>query len=163
MIISFKKKTLVFRQYLSQSCIFSLAMQSLKNQHLRKTGVLKICDCYNTLLLFLEYVVFVEWRKGSRLKYCCSVPFHPNKGSKFCNWLRESELVAGTHSHIICVWKYYSLRLLEFGYCKDWAQLLWWWEKQFLLWLIRQLCDTCSWIGILSIWRFSFRFLIINS
>lgn len=60
MIISFKKKTLVFRQYLSQSCIFSLAMQSLKNQHLRKTGVLKICDCYNTLLLFLEYAVFQE-------------------------------------------------------------------------------------------------------
>lgn len=52
---------------------------------------------------FLEYVVFVEWRKGSRLKYCCNVPFYPNKGSKFCNWLRESELVAGTHSHIICL------------------------------------------------------------
>jgi hypothetical protein len=68
---------------------------------------------------FLEYVVFVEWRKGSRLKYCFSVPFHPNKGSKFCNWVRESELVAGTQSHIICVWNYYSLRLLEFGYCKD--------------------------------------------
>ena len=35
-------------------------MQSLKNQHLRKIGVLKICDCYNILLLFLEYVVFQE-------------------------------------------------------------------------------------------------------
>lgn len=44
---------------------------------------------------FLEYVVFVGMERGkrllSRLKCPFSVPFHPNKGSKFCNWLRETE------------------------------------------------------------------------
>lgn len=86
---------------------------------------------------FLEYVVFVEWKRLlSRLQYPFSVPFQQNKGSIFCNWLREPELEAGAQSPIICVWNYYSLRPLESGYCKDWAQLLWWWEKQFLLWLI---------------------------
>lgn len=46
---------------------------------------------------FLEYVVFVEWKRLlSRLQYPFGVPFQQNKGSKFCDWLRESELAAGT-------------------------------------------------------------------
>lgn len=39
----------------------------------------------------LEYAAFVEWRKGRGYEVGSSVrcvPFHPNKGGKFCNGLR---------------------------------------------------------------------------
>lgn len=55
--------------------------------------------------------------KWTEVSFQCS--FHPNKGSKFRNWLKESELEAGTQCPIICVWNYYALRPLESGYCKD--------------------------------------------
>lgn len=69
---------------------------------------------------FLEYVVFVEWKRLlSRLQYPFSAPFQQNKSSVFCNWRREPEQEAGTQRPIISVWNYCSLRLLESGYSKD--------------------------------------------
>lgn len=63
-------------------------------------------------------------RLWSRLKYPFSVPFHPNKGSKFCNWLRETELEAGTHSPltvsgITILWGLWNLVTvkIELNYC----------------------------------------------
>lgn len=40
---------------------------------------------------FLEYVVFVEWRKGNRLKYCFSVPFHSVSRIKVVNFVTGYE------------------------------------------------------------------------
>lgn len=57
MIISFKKKTLVFRQYLGQSCIFSLAMQSLKINISEKLSTENMRLLQYTPIIF-EYVVF---------------------------------------------------------------------------------------------------------